>query len=66
MRNTWDEKLSDHIETPIEMINFFNDIEEVCKKHNMSISHEDYHGGFIIEEYNEKNIEWLKNASKQY
>lgn len=45
---------------------FIEDIEKVCKKHNMSISHEDHHGAFEIEKYEEYNIGWLKNAHKSF
>jgi hypothetical protein len=48
--------------TPKEIMDFINDIEEVCKKHSLSISHEDGHGSFIIEEYKESNIKWLSQA----
>ena len=41
---------------------FFEDIKKVCQKHNRSISHEDGHGAFIIEEYNEFNINCLEEA----
>jgi hypothetical protein len=41
---------------------FLNEIENICKKYNLSISHEDSHGGFIIEDYDYSNIEWLKDA----
>lgn len=41
---------------------FLQEIEEVCRKYNMSISHEDGHGGFIIEKFDEFNIKWLKEA----
>lgn len=39
---------------------FIEDIIEVCKKHGMSISHQDGHGSFIINEYNETNSTWLR------
>ena len=51
---------------PEDMKKFLEDIDEVCKKHNLSISHEDYMGAFLIEEYNKDNIEWLFNAKKHY
>lgn len=38
---------------------FLNDIVGVCKKHKLSISHEDGQGGFIIEDFKEVNIQWL-------
>lgn len=41
---------------------FLKEIEEVCKKYNMTISHEDIHGEFIIKEFNQDSIEWLKDA----
>ena len=41
---------------------FLNEIETICKKYNLSISHEDSHGGFIIEKYDDYNIEWLKDC----
>ncbi len=44
---------------------FLEDVKEVCKKHGLSISHEDWHGCFEIEEYSDKNIKWLFNASNR-
>lgn len=32
------------------------------KKYNLSISHEDGHGAFIIEKYDEYNIKWLRDC----
>jgi len=63
---TYDSIEQRYIETPEELTNFFNEIEAVCKKYNLSISHEDTHGGFEIKRYNLENIQWLKNASKDY
>jgi hypothetical protein len=45
-----------------EVLEFLKDIEEVGKKHNMSISHEDGHGAFAIQEYKESNLKWLADA----
>ena len=42
--------------------NFMKEILDVCKKHGLSISHEDGHGNFIIEEYSDNYSEWFKNA----
>lgn len=42
---------------------FLKDIEKVCKEHNLSISHEDSQGAFIIEEYDDYNMKWLKGES---
>ena len=41
---------------------FLKDIEDVCKWHEMTISHEDFHGAFIIDPYSQDNIDWLFNA----
>ena len=62
----WDETKRDFIDTPDKMSSFFDDIEELCEKYNFSIAHEDYHGSFIIEEYSQYNMNWLRYASKNY
>ena len=41
---------------------FYNELEILFKKYNLSISHEDDNGAFILEEFDEKNLDWLKNA----
>jgi hypothetical protein len=62
MNMYWDKKTSKYVENEA-VDKFLKEIEEVCKKHNFSISHEDGHGGFIIEKYKEDNIDWLNGAS---
>ena len=42
--------------------NFMKEYEELCIKHGLSLSHEDCEGGFIIDEYNQENVEWVKAA----
>lgn len=42
---------------------FIDDLLDVYKKHNMSLGHEDTHGGFIINEDCECNREWVGCAS---
>lgn len=42
--------------------NFMKEYEELCVKYGLSLSHEDCEGGFIIDEYNQENIEWVKAA----
>lgn len=69
MNKIWDYTVGEYgteVDMPDNMRKFLDDIHEVCKKHNLSISHEDGHGSFIIEEYDEWNIKWLFNASKHY
>lgn len=41
---------------------FIEDILAVYEKHGLSISHEDGHGSFEIEEYNQHNEDWLRAA----
>lgn len=41
---------------------FLDDIEKVYKKYNLSISHEDGGGAFIIEDYDETDTDWLRSA----
>ena len=49
--------------TPENVQSFFKEIEELYRKHNLSISHEDGNGAFIIENYDAENLTWLKDAS---
>jgi hypothetical protein len=44
---------------------FLNRIREVCRNLGFSLAHEDFHGAFIIEDYDEQNIKWLFSASDQ-
>lgn len=66
MSRVWDRTVGEMREMPERMKVFLEEIDSVCKRHGLSISHEDYHGAFFIEEYDESNIEWLFDASKNY
>ena len=66
MSKIYDNGLKKRIEMPERMKNFLDEIRSVCKKHNLSISHEDCHGAFIVEDYSSENIEWLFSADKGY
>lgn len=64
---TWDVTIGDggmRIDTPEIMLSFFDDIEKVYKKYGLSI--EGSHAGFSIREYNEKDMEILRAASKNF
>ena len=63
MKERWDDKTS-RIITSDAIDKFVREIELVCKKHGLSISHQDGHGAFIIEDFYPDNISWLKNASR--
>ena len=42
--------------------NFMREYEELCITHGMSLRHEDCQGAFIIDEYDEDNVAWVKSA----
>lgn len=66
MRIIYDRTIHKECEIPEKMERFLEEIKMICKKYNLSISHEDGHGCFLIEEYNERNVEWLFDARKNY
>lgn len=41
---------------------FLADIERVCREHGLSLAHEDCHGAFLVEPFDEQTLEWLKDA----
>lgn len=41
---------------------FLAEIVEVCRKHGLSLSHEDRHGCFEVERLDDDFIEWLNDA----
>ena len=43
---------------------FLNELDELCIKYDISISHQDCQGAFILETYDEDNIEWLRAAKR--
>ncbi len=42
---------------------FLKEVIDLCRKHNLSISHEDQHGGFEIEDYDDCFTGWFSQAS---
>jgi len=64
--SSWDSVKGEYVETPDEMKNFFDEIEAVCRKHGLSIGHEDSNGGFEIHRFRQEDITWLRGASKSY
>lgn len=65
-KKVWDVYLGDLVEMPEEMQDFLADIEAVCRKHGLSIAHEDEQGGFIVETLKEDNLNWVSGAAKRY
>ena len=41
---------------------FLNEYKKICIKYNITLSHEDGHGSFVFEDYDEFNIQWLKDS----
>ena len=54
-----------NIEIKYSVDNFLNEIDEICKKYDISISHEDTMGEFILERYDPENIKWLKESNRE-
>lgn len=48
---------------PYAVTAFLDDIWEVCKRHQMAISHEDNHGSFEVVTLDEAHRAWLMQAS---
>ena len=44
---------------------FLDDISRVCKKHQLSIGHEDLQGSFIIYNYDPYYTKWLREADNE-
>lgn len=57
----WSNVLGNFAENP-NVDAFLNEIAEVCRKHQMSLGHEDQHGSFIVQAYQSGNIDWLMAA----
>ena len=47
----------------LEIEAFLDEIEGVCQKYGLSISHEDGHGGFEIMKYDPSLMSWLRDAA---
>lgn len=62
MQERWSTLKSDYL-TNEKIDLFLKEVIDVCKKHNFSISHEDGHGAFVIEIYEDDYAEWLNAAS---
>jgi len=61
--NRWNTKAGKQLPSDPRIEAFLGEIEQVCRKHGMTISHEDGGGGFEIEGYDDINIDWLRSAS---
>ena len=59
MMERYNNKLKMFSESP-DIDLFLVELKRLCEKHNLSISHEDGHGAFEFDVYNECNIEWIE------
>ena len=59
---SYNKVIGKYVETPDKVVEFFNEIDSVCKKYGLSISHEDSQGAFKIEDYDKDNMLWLECA----
>lgn len=50
------------MDAPFYIRSFYKELIALYKKYDLSISHEDSHGSFIIENYNEHNVDWIMDA----
>ena len=51
------------VESPAYIEAFLDEYEALCKKHNLTLGHEDGHGGFLIEPFGQSNVHWVRAAS---
>lgn len=61
MRERWSRKAGGFVVVP-EVDAFLAEIVEVCKRHGLSIQHEDSGGAFQVVEFYEPAMEWLLDA----
>lgn len=50
------------LQKQLKVDDFLKEVVEVCKKHGLSIGHEDIHGAFTVEKYSEDLKKWLLAA----
>lgn len=61
-RERWCERIESRVYSRTAEI-FLDDLVGVFRKWGLCLSHEDGHGAFIIEPFNEYNVDWLRDAS---
>lgn len=63
MKQAWNLSTKKFEYTPKNVSDFLADLNKLYKKHNLAISHEDSHGGFIIVPLDELHVDWITAAS---
>lgn len=62
-KNRWHRGTKRNEPSPAAVEAFLDDIDGVFRKHDLSLGHEDSHGGFIVEPFCEYNVEWVRAAA---
>lgn len=61
---TWDNNKRERTEISEKIAVFMREYEDLCRKHNISLGHEDGHGAFEFHEYDREYIEWVAYGHK--
>ena len=61
VRNGNPGRAGEYREVP-EVEAFLNELEAVCKRHGMGISHEDGHGSFLVVDYDDDQLGGAEDA----
>lgn len=62
-KRRWSKKSANFVSSP-KIDAFLREVIEVSKRHSLSISHEDHHGSFEVEEFDKFNADWLFSAAE--
>jgi hypothetical protein len=57
----WSSRKGEEVWNP-KVNSFIEDVLAVCRKHGLSISHEDRYGAFTVEYFDQKLADWLQAA----
>lgn len=60
-RERWDGRVEDRVFCITAEL-FLDDLEMVFRKWGLCLSHEDGQGGFIIQRFNERDVQWVREA----
>lgn len=58
----WSSRERGDVERP-DVVSFLTDLALLCRKHDKSLSHEDTHGGFVVEPWSRYRERWLLDTS---
>ena len=59
----FNKKTGEMEEVPQRVLDFLKEVRKISEKYGVSISHEDGHGAFILEDYDPGNLLWLESAT---